>query len=96
MTTYIPALTIPDKIFASPVASILTPIVLGSGVGIVVSSSFVPFPAHACCCGVPVHSDANSVFKKTRRPSRPTEVSANRASPRRHGSLAQPGPSSMA
>lgn len=40
MTTYSPALTLPDKIFASPAASILTPIVLGSAVGIGVSSTF--------------------------------------------------------
>ncbi|KAF3769560.1 TspO/MBR-related protein [Cryphonectria parasitica EP155] len=38
MTTYISALTLPDKIFASPAASILTPIVLGSGVGIGISN----------------------------------------------------------
>lgn len=38
MTTYIPALTIPDQIFANTPVSILTPIVLGSGVGIVVSN----------------------------------------------------------
>lgn len=38
MTTYIPALTLPDKIFASTAASILTPIVLGSAVGIGISS----------------------------------------------------------
>lgn len=38
MTTYIPALTLPERLFASPAASILTPIVLGSGVGIGVSS----------------------------------------------------------
>lgn len=40
MTTYIPALTLPDKIFASTAASILTPIVLGSGVGIGISSTY--------------------------------------------------------
>lgn len=38
MTAYLSALTLPDKIFASPAASILTPIVLGSAVGIGVSS----------------------------------------------------------
>lgn len=38
MTTYISALTLPDKLFASPAASILTPIVLGSAVGIGISS----------------------------------------------------------
>ncbi|KAJ4416419.1 hypothetical protein N0V82_006761 [Gnomoniopsis sp. IMI 355080] len=38
MTTYLSALTLPDKIFASPAASILLPIVLGSGVGIGISS----------------------------------------------------------
>lgn len=38
MTTYVPALTLPDRLFASPAASILTPIVLGSAVGIGVSS----------------------------------------------------------
>lgn len=40
MTTYIPALTLPDKVFASPAASILLPIVLGSGVGIGISSKW--------------------------------------------------------
>ncbi|KAJ0118385.1 translocator protein [Diaporthe amygdali] len=38
MTTYIPALTLPERLFASPAASILTPIVLGSAVGIGVSN----------------------------------------------------------
>ncbi|KAK7742009.1 hypothetical protein SLS53_004593 [Cytospora paraplurivora] len=38
MTTYIPALTIPDRIFANTAASILTPVVLGSAVGILVSN----------------------------------------------------------
>ncbi|KUI54297.1 hypothetical protein VP1G_01789 [Cytospora mali] len=38
MTTYIPALTIPDQIFASTPASILTPIILGSAVGIGISN----------------------------------------------------------
>ena len=38
MTTYVPALTLPDRLFASPAASILTPIVLGSAVGIGISS----------------------------------------------------------
>lgn len=46
MTTYIPALTIPDQIFANTPASILTPIVLGSAVGIGVSSEcLAPFDA---------------------------------------------------
>lgn len=40
MTTYIPALTLPDQIFANTAASILTPVVLGSTVGIAVSSEF--------------------------------------------------------
>lgn len=44
MTTYVPALTLPDKIFASPAASILTPIVLGSGVGIGISSKLFHSP----------------------------------------------------
>lgn len=42
MTTYIPALTLPDRLFTSPAASILTPIVLGSAVGIGVSSRLKP------------------------------------------------------
>lgn len=42
MTTYIPALTIPDQIFANKPASVVLPIFLGSAVGIGISSEFGP------------------------------------------------------
>lgn len=43
MTTYIPALTIPDLIFANKAASVIMPITLGSCVGIGVSSKLGPW-----------------------------------------------------
>lgn len=49
MTTYISALTLPDKIFASPAVSILTPIVLGSAVGIGVSSKSFDYSVRVQC-----------------------------------------------
>lgn len=33
MTTFIPSITIPHSVFASPAASTLLPLVLGSGIG---------------------------------------------------------------
>lgn len=37
MTTYIPSITLPQQIFAQPVASIFLPMILGTAVGFVVS-----------------------------------------------------------
>ena len=44
MTAYIPSLTFPPQIFATPAASILLPIALGTGVGFAVSRTFTPSP----------------------------------------------------
>jgi translocator protein len=37
MTTYIPSLTLPQQLFASPAAAVLFPLALGTGVGFSVS-----------------------------------------------------------
>jgi len=44
MTTYIPALTLPEAIFNNPVASVLFPIALGTAVGYSTRRTHLPIP----------------------------------------------------
>lgn len=77
MTSYIPSLTLPSQVFAEPAVSILLPIVLGSGIGYVVSRKLVAVNSahtltHCTCLHSARQKSQNKYLALKQPPYRPS------------------------
>jgi hypothetical protein len=100
MTTFVPFLTLPAAVFASPAVSILLPVVAGTAVGfsvqrtyILIHSLFALYTTFHPCLS---HIQAQLIPSQPEKPKRPTWHSGNPPTAHHPKSSDPPGPSSTA